>query len=84
MTALNGFIAGANAETADTVSLWSGESFRTLYLADTSEAGAAWRQVDATALSGTGTENGLTFSPFRAVMVQKRRADPDYIVPSAL
>jgi hypothetical protein len=83
MNAVNGFVAGENAEAADSVSVWTGESFRTLYYAANAGGAPTWRHTDVTAQSAND-EDGTAFSPFRAVMVQKLAADPDYVVPTML
>jgi hypothetical protein len=83
MTAMNGFVAGESVNAADSVSVWTGESYHTLYYAANAGAAPAWRNADTIAQS-TASENETAFSPFRAVLVQKLAADPDYVVPSTL
>lgn len=83
MTDVNGFRAGNSLPEADSVFLWMGSEYRTMFYGVTAGAAPAWRATGATSQSASN-ESGEPFSPFRAVLIQKLAADNNYIVPNPL
>lgn len=83
MTEGNGFAAGAQADTADRVFVWTGAAYRALYYAASADAAPSWRSADTTTQS-VANENDSAFSPFHAVLIQKLVMDSAYVVPAPL
>lgn len=86
MTEANGFAAGPDETSADAAYLWSGSSYRTVFYATATTAGAApaWRSPVTEDMQALGEDEASVFSPFRAVLIHKLAADPAYVVPCRL